>query len=156
MSITHIPVEPLKKKGKCNSSASAKAPLVTFTKYTGCANSGEFGYKACSTTTALTGWLALLQQGPVSIVIDASGDAFNFYSSGYFKFATADCTQADHAVIAVGWGKDTKTGQYYIIIRNSWSDTWGVSGYIYVYLDQSNNNTCFITTQAIRPTAFTS
>uniref|UniRef100_A0A5B7A833 Actinidain n=1 Tax=Davidia involucrata TaxID=16924 RepID=A0A5B7A833_DAVIN len=63
---------------------------------------------------------------PVSVAIEASGRALQFYLSGIF---TSECGMAlDHGVAVVGYG--TENGVDYWIVRNSWGTSWGENGYI--------------------------
>lgn len=63
---------------------------------------------------------------PVSVAIEASGMALQFYQSGVF---TGECGSAlDHGVVIVGYG--TENGMDYWIVRNSWGLEWGENGYI--------------------------
>ena len=49
------------------------------------------------------------------------------YKEGIFD--SAECgTSLDHAVTAVGYGKEN--GMEYYIVRNSWGPSWGEDGYI--------------------------
>nr|TKS13667.1 hypothetical protein D5086_0000051610 [Populus alba] len=57
---------------------------------------------------------------PVSVAIEASGTALQFYQSGVF---TGDCgTALDHGVVVVGYG--TEKGLDYWLVRNSWGTKW--------------------------------
>lgn len=87
---------------------------------------------------------ALAEQGPVSVAVDinnAAGTVGNWYYYGTGTFASADCgTSINHAVNVIGYGEDSN-GKYWLI-RNSWSDTWGESGYM--KLERSSGNTAGI------------
>ncbi|KAJ8640272.1 hypothetical protein MRB53_016966 [Persea americana] len=85
---------------------------------------------------------------PISVGIDASGSAFQFYSSGVF---TVDCgTELDHGVTAVGYGA-TSDGTKYWLVKNSWGTG---EGYIRMQRDVgSAEGLCGIAMMASYPTA---
>jgi len=91
---------------------------------------------------------ALVNEGPISVAIDAGHKSMVFYSHGvYFE---PECgnkpDNLDHAVLLVGYG--TIDGQDYWLIKNSWSNYWGNDGY--VLMSQKDNN-CGVTTQTTYP-----
>lgn len=67
---------------------------------------------------------ALVHQ-PVAISIRAENDAFRQYKGGIID--GPDCgTEIDHAVLLVGYNQKDN----YWIVKNSWGNTWGESGYV--------------------------
>jgi len=76
-------------------------------------------------------------QGPVSIAVDA--ETWQNYQSGIIK---SHCgTQLDHGVLIVGYGV-SDTNVPYWIVKNSWSKSWGMQGYILV--ERGSDNMCGI------------
>ncbi len=89
---------------------------------------------------------------PVSVLIEADQDVFQFYSKGVLS--TGCGADLDHAVLAVGY---TKVGVLEaFIVKNSWGTSWGDSGYIYINTIQAINagkGVCGILAQPMIPTA---
>ncbi|KAJ1393027.1 Peptidase C1A, papain C-terminal [Sesbania bispinosa] len=70
---------------------------------------------------------------PVSVGIDASGRAFQFYNGGLFS---GECgTQLNHAVTLIGYGETEETNVKYWLVRNSWGKDWGEGGYMKMQRD---------------------
>ncbi|KAK9053253.1 hypothetical protein SSX86_029886 [Deinandra increscens subsp. villosa] len=89
---------------------------------------------------------------PVSVGIEASGMAFQFYSSGVF---TGSCgTDLDHGVVVVGYGSEN--GKDYWIVRNSWGTNWGENGYVRMERNVVGTRTgkCGITMMASYPVKY--
>ncbi|XP_010518799.1 PREDICTED: senescence-specific cysteine protease SAG12 [Tarenaya hassleriana] len=105
--------------GTCNSKkASAKAATIT-------------GYEDVPANDEKALMKAVTNQ-PVSVAIEGGGFEFQFYSSGVF---TGQCgTDLDHAVAVVGYG-ETVDGTKHWIIKNSWGEHWGESGYMRIQKD---------------------
>jgi cathepsin F len=76
--------------------------------------------------------------GPFAICVFA--EPWQDYSGGIFNDATCshDAASLDHCVQMVGYDNNNK----YWIIRNSWNEDWGESGYIYVSTAEANGNLC--------------
>lgn len=86
-----------------------------------------------------------LLSGPVSIAV-AVTETFSWYSGGVFNDPACASGVDDlaHAVLLVGWGTDEVAGDYWIV-RNSWSNAWGIDGYMYLSM---KNNICGVLTCA--------
>jgi C1A family cysteine protease len=67
---------------------------------------------------------AIYQYGPVTTIVAASSQSFQYYASGVYN----ECgdPEIDHMVALVGW--DDKDQAW--IMRNSWGTSWGEKGYM--------------------------
>jgi C1A family cysteine protease len=84
---------------------------------------------------------------PVSVAIEADQPSFQFYTSGVLS--DSGCGERlDHGVLVVGYGTDTVTGLDYWIVKNSWGEDWGESGYVRIV---RGSNECGISNMASYP-----
>lgn len=86
----------------------------------------------CNDTDAIK--TAIMTYGVVDAAVYA-GSAFQAYSGGIYEDANTSCysspcdyTPTNHAIALVGW--DDNGGDGYWILRNSWGESWGESGYM--------------------------
>lgn len=86
--------------------------------------------------------LAITKQ-PVAIAVDAT--YFQFYSSGVYSSRFCSKEKLNHAVVLTGYDMDE--GYYWL--RNSWSEAWGMSGYMKIAMDK---NECGLAMSASIPT----
>jgi cathepsin L len=86
-----------------------------------------------------------LEQGPVSVAIEADKSVFQSYRHGVITSRKCG-TKLDHGVLAVGYG--TEDGEEYFLVKNSWGASWGVEGYVKI----GTNDVCGILKQASYPT----
>lgn len=83
--------------------------------------------------------LAALAMQPVSIAIQADQMVFQFYKSGVLDDDSCGAAgNIDHGVLAVGYGTDLSTQTPYWIVKNSWGETWGDSGYLKIARNSTN------------------
>lgn len=52
----------------------------------------------------------------------------------------------NHAVLLVGYGEDTNTGEKYWTVKNSWGEDWGEGGYFRILRSQDE---CAIESMAV-------
>jgi len=83
--------------------------------------------------------LAQIQKSPMSVCVDAT--LWQTYTGGVITASSGCGTSIDHAVQATGYNA---AGNYWII-RNSWAETWGEKGFVWV---EYGSNVCGITDQA--------
>ncbi|PRQ31385.1 putative fruit bromelain [Rosa chinensis] len=89
---------------------------------------------------------------PVSIVITADGPDFKMYGSGVYK--SGNCgTEPNHAVTAIGYGT-TEDGTPYWLMKNSWGEGWGESGYMRILRNSdAPEGMCSLAVSPVYPTA---
>nr|DBA32443.1 TPA: hypothetical protein GDO54_000237 [Pyxicephalus adspersus] len=92
----------------------------------------------------------LILGGPLAVAFEVYDD-FMFYKGGIYhhtglqdKFNPFQLT--NHAVLLVGYGTDSTTGEKYWIVKNSWGENWGEKGYFKI---RRGTNECAIESIAV-------
>jgi len=101
---------------------------------------------AC-TNQDMTGLAAAVAEGPVSICVNAG--AWNDYTGGVMSQSACGgyaASDLDHCVQLVGYNS-TASSPYWIV-KNSWSTTWGLEGYVHL---EYPANTCGLGNEATKP-----
>lgn len=92
---------------------------------------------------------AAVDKQPTCVSVDASDYTFSTYKSGIMN--SKKCGHnLDHAVTAVGYGKEGK--DEYLIVRNSWTASWGEKGYFRIAINEDGKGICGILMDSARPT----
>ena len=92
---------------------------------------------------------------PISIIIQAGpttpgGESpVQNYAGGIITLADGCAQTLDHAVLLVGYGRDTTLNMDYWIVKNSWGADWGDKGYFLV--EKSSDNACGILNEPLYP-----
>uniref|UniRef100_A0A1X7U635 Uncharacterized protein n=1 Tax=Amphimedon queenslandica TaxID=400682 RepID=A0A1X7U635_AMPQE len=93
---------------------------------------------------------AVANVGPVSIAFEVT-KSFQHYKKGVYQGEIEVCSQSpdkvNHAVLVVGYNQ-TKLGEEYWIVKNSWSASWGMDGYFWI---RRGHNACGLATCASYP-----
>jgi C1A family cysteine protease len=75
--------------------------------------------------------ISAIAMQPISIAIEASQFAFQFYKTGVINDDSCGSRGSiDHGVLAVGYGTDLETQEPYFLVKNSWGPEWGAEGYV--------------------------
>ncbi|XP_078279818.1 cathepsin K-like [Rhinoraja longicauda] len=88
---------------------------------------------------------AVAEVGPISVLIDAELKSWQFYNAGVHFDSNCRSNTFSHAVLVVGYGSTNGTDYY--IVKNSWGQSWGQSGYI--LMSRGRNNHCGIASFAM-------
>ncbi|KAL7732137.1 hypothetical protein ACLKA6_010265 [Drosophila palustris] len=87
---------------------------------------------------------AVATKGPVAVSIDATH--LQYYKRGVLRKTCHK--KPNHAVTVVGYGKDIKEGDYWLV-KNSWGIKRGEKGY--VRMARKHHNMCHIATRPVYP-----
>jgi cathepsin L len=89
--------------------------------------------------------------GPIGVAIDDLHDSFFFYASGVYDEPACSTKDWSHTLTVVGYDtfNNGTVKQDYYIVKNSWGDTFGMHGYI--WMSRNKKNQCGIANWASYP-----
>jgi cathepsin L len=67
---------------------------------------------------------------PIVVNVDSGQDVFKMYHGGIISDVKACGNLTDEPLLAVGYGKDEKTGAEYYLVKNNFGTDWGEDGYV--------------------------
>jgi cathepsin X len=79
----------------------------------------------------------IYKRGPISCGIDATAGLESYAGGIYSEYNTNP--EINHIISVVGWGA-ASNGTKFWIVRNSWGQPWGESGFFRIVLGQPNYN----------------
>lgn len=94
---------------------------------------------AAMTSVGFLGWarLPINEQQPLlealnegTVAVSAAASTWHLYDGGVFDGCDQKNVVINHAILAIGYGKDHSTGKDFFLIQNSWGDQWGEKGRI--------------------------
>ncbi|KAF7840333.1 ervatamin-B-like [Senna tora] len=105
------------KKGTCKTTMENRDKEVKIKSYTHVSKSDN-------------GLLCATAKQPIAVSLNATD--FQFYNSGIYDGdnCSKHSTGTNHIVLIVGY--DSKDGEDYWIVKNSWGEDWGMKGYMFI------------------------
>jgi len=83
---------------------------------------------------------------PVATAVDASSQIWQLYTGGIIS--AAECgVNVDHGIGVVGYGS-TSDGKQYYVLKNTWTETWGLKGYVWIERNSKTTPACGVTLDA--------
>lgn len=76
-----------------------------------------------------------------SVAVSADAGPWSSYGGGVFNGCPKDAV-INHAILAIGYGADEKTGAKFWLIQNSWGQYWGEKGRIRLLRHDKANEHC--------------
>jgi len=122
------------RQGRCNSKAK-KTPY----------HINKNLFEGIDTAESIAQMKTVVAKGPAQIHINGSGRSFQLYKGGIYDDPFCS-KQTNHLILLTGYGSEA--GVPYWIVKNSWTEIWGESGYGRIRM---GGNICGIEELVVRP-----